>query len=344
MTIQRVQIKNFQPIEDLRIKLDSKITSIIGPTDTGKSSIIRAIRWNAINRPLGDGFVRHGTKETSVSIWTDKGKIKRIKGKENKYEIDSQELKAIGTDVPEQVSQSLKIDELNFQGQHESPFWFDLTAGEVAKRLNDIVDLGLIDQTMANLASRHRKTKSECDVYESQLEEAKQELDSLDFVGELDKELKAVEDLWQKCSETSDKAGRLAFLLDKHSEAQDRLKALRKAQKASEKVLEKGNRVIQIEEKLNRLRFLVTSANTIKKVAEYKIPDISNLEKLMDKAVQLRDKVDKLTDCIRVAQGWKTRISETKKELIELKKKLEEMTEGKCPLCGNEMEIDKCLM
>ena len=114
--IERIQIRNFQKHELLRIKFDPEITAIIGPSDAGKSSILRAIRWVALNRPTGDGFVREGSEEgAQATLWLDGQKIRRTKHgtKENAYELNGDVLRAFGTDVPDEVSNTLKIDEIN---------------------------------------------------------------------------------------------------------------------------------------------------------------------------------------------------------------------------------------
>jgi exonuclease SbcC len=83
--IERLQIKNFQCHESLKIKLDPKITAIVGPSDVGKSAILRAIRWVATNRPRGDSFIKEDADEAQVTVWTDNGKVCRRKGSENTY-------------------------------------------------------------------------------------------------------------------------------------------------------------------------------------------------------------------------------------------------------------------
>ena len=76
--IDRVQILNFQRHGELKIVFDEQITTIVGPSDTGKSSVLRAIRWVAFNRPLGDGFIRFGENECVVRLWVDGRKIAAI--------------------------------------------------------------------------------------------------------------------------------------------------------------------------------------------------------------------------------------------------------------------------
>ena len=193
--IDRIQIKNFQCHEDLRVTFDPKITAIIGPSDIGKSACLRALKWVVTNRPLGDSFIRNGSQRTSVSIWTDSGKVTRIKdlGGENIYQVNGTKLKSFGTNVPDSVIEALRLDAFNFAGQHQMPFWFDLTSGELGKELNSIVDLSLVDVIVGNVLSVARRSKMECELVERRLKESEKELESLDYVDQMDTDLQEIE-------------------------------------------------------------------------------------------------------------------------------------------------------
>ena len=157
--LERLTIENFQAHSKLDLKLDPAVTTIVGPSDAGKSAVIRALIWLATNRPLGDSFIRDGETRARVSLLVDSRWIVRTRGKsENTYSIDGEELKAFGNEVPSEVSQLLNLSPINLQHQHDSPFWFSETAGEVSRQLNQIVDLSIIDRTLANLDKAARAT------------------------------------------------------------------------------------------------------------------------------------------------------------------------------------------
>ena len=180
--IKELIIKNFEAHKKFRTKLDQHITSFTGATDSGKSAIIRAIQWVVMNRPLGDSFVRDKSKPTFVGIKTEKGIVSRKKAKGiNQYKINGQTFEAFGTNVPDEVTEFLNMEELNFQFQFDAPYWFMISPGEVSKQLNQIVDLEIIDKTLSRLSGKLRDGKSAVKVSEERLETIEAEIGHLSF-------------------------------------------------------------------------------------------------------------------------------------------------------------------
>ena len=61
--IASVIIQGFQSHVDSLFNLSSGLTVLTGPTDSGKTAFIRAIRWVAFNEPVGDSFVNQAAGE-----------------------------------------------------------------------------------------------------------------------------------------------------------------------------------------------------------------------------------------------------------------------------------------
>ena len=108
--IKKLLIRNFQIHSKLKIEFDPRITTIIGSSDVGKSSVIRAIKWVCKNNPQGQAFIKDGTKGTSVKLFVDDKSITRKRTKsENTYFLDKNEFKAFGPNVPDTISKVLNI-------------------------------------------------------------------------------------------------------------------------------------------------------------------------------------------------------------------------------------------
>jgi hypothetical protein len=133
-------LENFQGHKHTELSFVPGINAIIGSSDNGKTSILRAIRWAYNNRPLGDDFVSHWNitekgkllGESSTTLVFDCGSLTRIKTPtRNGYTIGDVELGAIGTDVPKEVTDLFNMTDLNFQDQDDRPFLISESAGDV---------------------------------------------------------------------------------------------------------------------------------------------------------------------------------------------------------------------
>jgi exonuclease SbcC len=191
--IESLRLRNFQPHSDRTIEFDKYVTTIVGPTDRGKSAILRALRWICFNRPAGDDFLQFGRKFVSVILKIDGHKIRRRRGDKNLYELDGAPFVAFGTNVPPEIAQLLNVGETNFQGQGDGPFWLGESPATAAKKLNAVVDLSIIDRSLGAIATTVRREKTAVDLTRERLTAAKQRLETLAWVPEFDAELGELE-------------------------------------------------------------------------------------------------------------------------------------------------------
>lgn len=71
--IAKVIIENFQAHEHTEIEFDDGLNIIVGESNNGKTSILRAIMWAIDNQPLGTDFIMAGKDECKVTICYDDG-------------------------------------------------------------------------------------------------------------------------------------------------------------------------------------------------------------------------------------------------------------------------------
>lgn len=71
--ITRVILDNFQAHEHTETNFDDGLNIIVGESNNGKTSIIRAIMWVIDNQPLGTDFIMAGKDECKVTICYDDG-------------------------------------------------------------------------------------------------------------------------------------------------------------------------------------------------------------------------------------------------------------------------------
>jgi DNA repair protein SbcC/Rad50 len=156
--IKSIHIQNFQSHEKSQLDFDPGVNIIIGTSDSGKTAIIRALRWVVWNRPSGNSFRSNWGGDTSVEVYTNEGSVLRSKSKSDKYIIKTRgrkdlELEAFSTSVPPEVNDLLGINEVNLQMQLDRPFLLDDTPGDVAKHFNKVARLDKIDSSQQYIQS-----------------------------------------------------------------------------------------------------------------------------------------------------------------------------------------------
>ena len=119
----RIRIKNFQSIEDIDLEVRG-FTCITGPTNIGKSAIMRSISSAILNKPVG-GMVRNGASFCSVEMHSESGwGFLWEKGDRgvNRCTIDGKTYDKIGrTQLAEVANMGFKSIDLGDRESH--PWW-----------------------------------------------------------------------------------------------------------------------------------------------------------------------------------------------------------------------------
>jgi len=207
----------------------------------------------------------------------------------NKYSVDDRPMEAFGTNkVPDSVSRLFNITNLNFQTQQEVPhgegplFWFALTPGQVSKRLNQIVNLDLIDRILTNLKSESRSAKSVLDVCRDRRKNARQRVKNLAFIGQMKKEWSTICVLNKKVDKYEAQAESLKTLLDEIAVQQSTVSTMKDSAKEMEQELQEleslHTTIIDIDEQIYGL----SSALTKLKYAEQHLMESKNKLKMAE--------------------------------------------------------------
>jgi exonuclease SbcC len=292
--IDKLEMVNFQSHKNSTIEFGSGVNVIVGSSDSGKSAILRALLWVITNQPAGDGFRRHGTKETRVSLSIDGTTIDRIKSdSKNLYRIDGREHKAFGKgQVPPEIAEFLNFHDINFSKQMDPAFMLSNSPGEVARYLNQIVKLDTIDQSMSNITSWQRNNNRDIRETTERIDELKGDLKEFAYLRRMAKEVEKADTMASEAAKAETDARGLLSLINS-SEAQ-------------ESALFGINRLVSLCEK----------AEQIEKLEK---------ELLKDKAfvIDLRHLIGKIEAHIRDIQRYEIEIAEYEEQIPEL-----------CPTCG----------
>lgn len=181
--LTEIHLTNFQAHRDRRLTFVPNVNLITGKTNSGKSSVFRAIQWLVEHKPI-TGLQTFDEPHTEVTIASERGEVTRFKHPSEGYgyRVAGQTFVACATKQPSEVQATLGLSEINLQGQHDAPFLLTLSPGQMAKELNRIVDLSIIDKANAMAASNATRTKGELSAMETIAEKQKAELDQIAWV------------------------------------------------------------------------------------------------------------------------------------------------------------------
>lgn len=171
--IKKLVIENFQSHEKTELNLAPGVNVITGVSQSGKTAILRALYWLLYNRPSGERIMSNFAQgSTKVMVDTEEGdRIWHIKdSKQNSYTIGDNVFDKIGRDIPDMVQRALRISELNVQKQLDEPFLITSSAGEVAKTINRITRLEMVDQWVTDLTQTINFTNRERERMEAEIE------------------------------------------------------------------------------------------------------------------------------------------------------------------------------
>lgn len=160
--IKELSVTNFQSHEKSKLTFHEGVNVIVGASDSGKTALIRAMRWLIWGRPTGDSIRSNWGGDTSVTLVTENGKVVRDKDKSDSYVLATAEgeeftFKAFGTTVPQEVQVFLNLSEINLQSQLDSPFLLSMSPGDVATFFNNVAHLQSIDRGTTNVNSAIRE-------------------------------------------------------------------------------------------------------------------------------------------------------------------------------------------
>ena len=194
--IKTLSISNFQSHRKSELVFVPGVNVIVGSSDSGKTAVLRALNWIVNNRSSGEGFRSHWGGITEVVADFGGTIINRSRtDSKNLYQMDDQIYEAFGRGVPEEVTDVINMTDLNAQRQLDAPFLLSKSSGEVAQILNESVNLSDIDRSLSTISGKVRGLNKDITDLKESLEEKEKELESLDYVEDLEKRIASVETL-----------------------------------------------------------------------------------------------------------------------------------------------------
>lgn len=247
MKIQEVTIEGFQSHVQSTFSLSPGLTVITGPSDAGKTAIIRALRWFAFNEPTGeaflhtirnpDGSIKQAVDQARVAVTFDDGTVitkTRRKGKTT-YTHSGYPTPWEKAEVPPEIKETLGLVKqeygdfetcLNFAFQLDAPFLLSETASVGAKVLGKLAGTEVVDLAISEVNKRTHQTRTEISYEDKQIGEIDVQLTEYFDLDNADKALTAVEAVFTKLKDDQNTRNKLIALSNAYEANTDRRIAL----------------------------------------------------------------------------------------------------------------------
>lgn len=353
--IKSLRLQKFQSHDDTFLEFDAGVNALVGLSDSGKTAVLRALRWLCFNQPDGDEFISHWADSVEVEGTLDNGTIiTRGRGKTgNWYRMQipgqkPQEFKAFGRgQVPQEIQDVLNLNpEINLSRQMDGPFLLSMSPGEVAQTLNRVVNLDIIDTAISNVRKKKleadRELKS-CLGRKAQLEE---QLTGFTYLEDMESDILVLESLNGSVKQTQDQIAGIRGIqkqVEKISLELVECSNLLPAGKIVKGLLEQVEELERLETKRKELARLVNQAydyedelKGLGDIIEAQVPVEKLLEKVQEQETKQRQ-VDGLRKLIREVKITKDKLQQGETLIQDLEAEFHELMPEQCPLCGQEI-------
>lgn len=295
--IEYIEIENFQSHSHTKLEFDEGVNVIIGPSDSGKTAVIRAMKWIFFNEPSGTDIIKKGESAAKVIIKLDSGfKIIRGRGKsKNYYEIiaengETQRFEGFGLNVPQEVIDITGINKidlgnmkmsLNIAEQLESPFLITDSPSIKANALGKLAGVDIIDKALGNLSKDIYEINSDKKSIEKEIKSQETILESFKYLDDDKITIERLENIFEKVEEYKYKLNLLTNLekeyntnLEKTNETKEYLEKFKNIDELLflyEKLVKKESKLKNYSDLINRLEY-----------TDIKIKEINNFLKKVD--------------------------------------------------------------
>jgi len=342
MRLQRLRIINVQAHIDSVIEIGA-VTTLVGNTNAGKTSVLRALRGLIDNAPIRT-LLRDGCDHmiVEVTLISDEDKVALISWKKgtkaNEYHVvvghDHVALRSVGAKAPDIVESLLQMGEKgasqgeryypNFRTQIDPPPFIYTSESERLNRLTQISGIGRLQAAMRSLQKDLKSVHHDVETTRAQEEQEREDLKAFQDVEARLRGLASIREYVSKVLQ------RLRIQKDL-----ERLSAFRQSVKS----------LLWIDEEMGMIEALRRSLNLLTRAAFYrdlliKIPkDLSDwhlyLLGLLEKVATLRNMLalKELRNKAGIAETEENNLSNLLAERIKERTEWLEVTKT-CPLCG----------
>lgn len=320
MRITRVQIENFQSHKKTDIWFDKGFNILVGSSNSGKSGVLRSIKWCLTNTPSGNSFIKKGESAAKVRVTLDNGyAIERERGRSagnNYYRLLNdegdliEEYTGFGSKVPQEIEAIVgTIEEIDytFADQMESPYLIADTPRVRAEKIGSLEDFATLDLAISDIKADERDVKKEEREGQKRIGELEKEMN------ELKKEVSRVEPLYEYVKSVRSSvlqkekdARELRLITERMSEINESLPSLIDSQRFALEVTTLYDE-IDIEGRVEKYKRLKQSLDELRETKE-KLKELSShsydyVDKASESVKRVEEEVNAFRDAKRLLES-----------------------------------------
>lgn len=335
--IKKVILENFQSHKYTVLEFNEQLNVIVGPSDSGKTAILRGIRWVLYNEPSGDYFIREGENHCSVTIeFSDGIKVKRFRSRSKNiyylYNSDNDEIvfEGFGTSVPDEIINATGIKKIildkdlskpiNLSDQLEGAFLLSEKGSTRASSIGRLVGVNIIDDTIRDTLRDIRSLSVKKKSIEERVSKLEEELSQYEYLEELKRRI-------EKISHIRNEIFTKEKLLTIYKNSHEKLQQLQKEKEEVNYYLQRLGNINflldmqnNIAANINKYNYLKTKRNQLHKLSqdkEYSMKIISYLKEL-PMVENNTNKISKLLDLNNQLLKLESSLKRVNKEASEL--------------------------
>lgn len=366
--LKSILIQNFESHENTFVQFDSGFNLIWGKSDSGKSSILRALAV-VVNNQFSSKMVREGFAYCEIEVTTERGKVncKRGEGVNKWLVTDSDGVEhsfdKIGRTVPDLASEVLgmkekqwgkKLTELpNFMFQDEKHYMLSEIGGEkstsnmIARLMDKTIGLGGVEELVKEMSSnilKNRKQITELQNKQSSIKSGmlsediiKSYEDKLDSINKTRNEIYELEEkddflnkLWEDKKRHSENIEKSVEIKDKLSSIVNEYECCKKDLCLINEINDYFNLNESLKEKNKNFSVVKDKLNIVNELDETKkeVKDFWDFNEFTKEYLELKS----------IIIYNKEKLNKLKIEISDAENKIHEMKDelGICPICGKK--------
>lgn len=341
-TIKKLILENFQSHKYSSLEFDQGLNAIVGPTDSGKTAIFRAIKWALYNEPQGDYFIREGESSVSVKVvFSDGVEIHRYRSKsKNGYEITYSDgsvssFEGFGTKVPKEVYEATKMPKinltqsenrsLNMAEQLDGPFLLGDSSSLKAAAIGKLVEADVLDYALSEVNIDLKNKKKDLKNISEEVTNIKEDLKNYIYLDDLKTTITKLEAIKEKIENKEEELKKLEnifskykLILENKTQLENNLKLLEKT-RDSELIAYKTENLLRQKNKLEALKLEAENNNKRIKYTENILNKLVNIKESSDNYQKAQNQYNYLSKLSNINKGYRSLTSRKNTILQDIK-------------------------